>query len=296
MNQRVVDSPDYLPFGEQTGGDTTTTHKFTDKERDSESGLDEFGARYYTSLLGRFLIPDWASKVVPVPYATFEDPQSLNLYGYVQNNPITLRDPDGHGDYIDTPEQHAEYVSRVLADQPEMERVGRRMAYTSAIIIAVFSGRAVYASALLRNLFAVGFAAAAANQPIIVDAIEGLAPGPPGTLTIKANTIKLSAQEISAGMRYAKQTGTALIESSHAGEEFVDAAGTTYDVMQAGPAANWTAKNFRNWQSRLVDHLLKVRVTIVDLHGASAQQIQDIESFLRYFNSECAEKRIQVLR
>ena len=35
-------------------------YKFTGKERDSESGLDMFGARYYRSSLGRFMTPDWA--------------------------------------------------------------------------------------------------------------------------------------------------------------------------------------------------------------------------------------------
>jgi RHS repeat-associated protein len=71
-------------------------HKFTGKERDSESGLDEFGARYYGSSLGRFMTPDWAAKPTDVPYANFGNPQSLNLYSYVQNNPTTVGDPDGH--------------------------------------------------------------------------------------------------------------------------------------------------------------------------------------------------------
>lgn len=70
--------------------------RFTGKERDSESGLDMFGARYYGSSLGRFMTPDWAAKPVDVPYANFGNPQSLNLYSYVQNNPTTLGDPDGH--------------------------------------------------------------------------------------------------------------------------------------------------------------------------------------------------------
>lgn len=71
-------------------------YKYTGKERDTESGLDMFGARYYGSSLGRFMTPDWASKPVNVPYAHFGNPQSLNLYSYVQNNPTTLGDPDGH--------------------------------------------------------------------------------------------------------------------------------------------------------------------------------------------------------
>ena len=55
-----------------------------------------FGARYYGSSLGRFMTPDWAAKPTSVPYANFGNPQSLNLYSYVQNNPTTTGDPDGH--------------------------------------------------------------------------------------------------------------------------------------------------------------------------------------------------------
>jgi RHS repeat-associated protein len=68
----------------------------TGKERDTESGNDYFEARYYTAAAGRFMSPDWSAKVEPVPYATMGDPQSLNLYAYVRNNPITGFDPDGH--------------------------------------------------------------------------------------------------------------------------------------------------------------------------------------------------------
>jgi RHS repeat-associated protein len=73
-------------------------YKFTGKERDAESGLDEFGARYYGSSLGRFMQPDWAAAPTAVPYAHYGNPQSLNLYAYVENNPTTTGDPDGHSD------------------------------------------------------------------------------------------------------------------------------------------------------------------------------------------------------
>jgi RHS repeat-associated protein len=66
------------------------------KERDNESGNDYFLARYYSSALGRFTTPDWSAKTDPVPYAVFTDPQSLNLYAYVRNNPLTRIDADGH--------------------------------------------------------------------------------------------------------------------------------------------------------------------------------------------------------
>src|SRR5208282_4238208 len=87
--------------GEESENCTTPVaqnYKFTGKERDTESGLDNFGARYNASNLGRFMSPDWSAKPVTVPYAKFGNPQSLNLYSYVENNPTTTGDPDGHGD------------------------------------------------------------------------------------------------------------------------------------------------------------------------------------------------------
>lgn len=68
----------------------------TGKERDTESGNDYFGARYYSSNMGRFLSPDWSAKIMPVPYVKLDNPQSLNLYSYVWNNPLSRNDPDGH--------------------------------------------------------------------------------------------------------------------------------------------------------------------------------------------------------
>src|SRR5258708_9579771 len=91
----------FLPYGEEYNQQITTNHyKFTGKERDSESGLDYFGARYYSSLLGRFMSDDWSATPEPVPYADFGDPQALNLYSYVRNIPTTRVDLDGHDDSV----------------------------------------------------------------------------------------------------------------------------------------------------------------------------------------------------
>ncbi len=70
--------------------------RYTGKERDAESGLDYFGARYYASTMGRWMRPDWSAKEEPVPYAKHENPQTLNLYAYVGNNPLSNIDLDGH--------------------------------------------------------------------------------------------------------------------------------------------------------------------------------------------------------
>jgi RHS repeat-associated protein len=75
--------------------------RFTGKERDTESGNDYFGARYYASSMGRFLSPDWSAKREPVPYAKLDNPQSLNLYAYVFNNPLIHIDADGHATWFD---------------------------------------------------------------------------------------------------------------------------------------------------------------------------------------------------
>ncbi len=80
-------------------GADATEHHYTGKERDAESGNDYFGARYYSSTLGRWMSPDWSAKIEPVPYAKLDNPQSLNLYAYGGNNPISNIDADGHDFY-----------------------------------------------------------------------------------------------------------------------------------------------------------------------------------------------------
>ncbi len=96
----IVDDNDFTPWGvlvQGVGVNGSNNHyKFTGKERDQESGLDYFGARYYSSALGRFISSDWSAVPAPVPYADLRDPQSLNLYSYVRNRPTKVVDEDGH--------------------------------------------------------------------------------------------------------------------------------------------------------------------------------------------------------
>jgi RHS repeat-associated protein len=62
----------------------------TGKERDAESGLDYFGARYYGSSMGRFMSPDPSNLGVDIYL-----PQTWNRYAYVVNNPLSLVDKNG---------------------------------------------------------------------------------------------------------------------------------------------------------------------------------------------------------
>jgi RHS repeat-associated protein len=64
--------------------------RYTGKERDTESGLDNFGARMYGSSMGRFMSPD-PGNIGADP----ANPQSWNMYSYVLNNPLKFTDPTG---------------------------------------------------------------------------------------------------------------------------------------------------------------------------------------------------------
>jgi RHS repeat-associated protein len=97
-----VSSDTFYPFGQEQSPNADPNHyKFTGKERDSESGLDYFGARYYGSNMGRWMSPDWSKTPEAVPYSSLDNPQSLNLYSYVKNNPLSMADPDGHNGFTD---------------------------------------------------------------------------------------------------------------------------------------------------------------------------------------------------
>jgi RHS repeat-associated protein len=121
-----VSQHDYLPFGEEIDPTQVTrpacygaaasdgvTEKFTGKERDAETGLDFFNARYMSSAQGRFMSPD------PLPWLQWQhshendgeeeqakddrqkfkdflgNPQNFNMYAYVMNNPLSHNDPTG---------------------------------------------------------------------------------------------------------------------------------------------------------------------------------------------------------
>jgi RHS repeat-associated protein len=114
---------DFLPFGEELPagvgirtasigyGDDSVRQKFTGQERDDETGLDYFGARYFSSVQGRFTSPD------PIPMTPVRqlDPQQINLYQYSRNNPLAYSDPTGM-DIIRLGEHTDEEIKRRLAE------------------------------------------------------------------------------------------------------------------------------------------------------------------------------------
>ena len=89
----VVEWRDYLPYGSARAelkepGAPLTDYGFTGKEKDDETGLNYYGARYYDAVTGRFVSVDpWAGNL--------RNPQTLNKYAYVLNNPVRYVDPTG---------------------------------------------------------------------------------------------------------------------------------------------------------------------------------------------------------
>jgi Rhs family protein len=84
----ITQAQDYDAWGDicRTYSTTdTTVNKFTGKERDTETGYDYFGARYYDSRISVWLSPD----------PLFEKHIGWSLYNYVLRNPFVLIDPDG---------------------------------------------------------------------------------------------------------------------------------------------------------------------------------------------------------
>ncbi|MCF7831090.1 hypothetical protein K9M41_03815, partial [Candidatus Gracilibacteria bacterium] len=88
----IVQLLDYFPYGDtridEAEEEMDNDYEFTGKERDDETGLLYYEARYYDSSIGRFISRDpWEGDI--------QDPQSLNKYSYVQNNPLKYIDPNG---------------------------------------------------------------------------------------------------------------------------------------------------------------------------------------------------------
>jgi RHS repeat-associated protein len=101
QSANIIARHDYAPFGQEIpsgvgvrtsvwGASDNANQKFTAQERDGETNLDFFQARYFSSGLGRFMSPDPGNAG-----AHLNKPQSWNAYSYVLNNPLSNVDPTG---------------------------------------------------------------------------------------------------------------------------------------------------------------------------------------------------------
>ena len=80
---------DYFPFGESTSSMIGDPRRYLGQERDAETGFDQFGARYFRNVWGRF------TSVDPIFSTALTNPQRWNRYSYALNNPLRYVDPSG---------------------------------------------------------------------------------------------------------------------------------------------------------------------------------------------------------
>jgi RHS repeat-associated protein len=202
----VVERHDYLPFGEEWNPQPGTQPKrFTGKERDAETGLDYFGARYYGSRIARFTTVDPKLNMK----RALLDPQEWNRYIYGRNNPLRFVDPDGResmsypwgagvtynvGDRTMTP-------APPLAASLALE-VGIATAFAAPMVLAGGG-----ATGLLASL-----TAAAANpgtQQTAAELLEGISGAPVGSV---ANPVPATLARVVPGRLIPKTLGRQGVE------------------------------------------------------------------------------------
>lgn len=193
---------------------------FTSKERDAETGLDYFGARYFSSAQGRFTSPDWSATPQAVPYADLSDPQTLNLYSYTRNNPLSHRDLDGHADVLT---DFGNFVGTNLEQSgiPVLMKTGAAIIFVSGVLSNADARQAIKNAA---NEALKAVSSAQDDGTAAAEALQGRSSeGKPGTLgkpdhqqTVKDEAeringqpeVKIPTPEGSKGSRRADAVGT----------------------------------------------------------------------------------------
>ncbi|MBI2011789.1 hypothetical protein HYS91_03400 [Candidatus Daviesbacteria bacterium] len=160
----LVEETKYDPWGELLEGGVKSKFLYTGQEKDLETGLNYYNARYYNSHIRRFTQPD---DIIQNIY----DPQSLNRYSYVNNNPIKYTDPSGHilglvlrlATFIARAAPFVSLANKVMANpntQKTIQSINKVQSKPVVINIENNSGKTVNNSALDKVISNVGNAAA----------------------------------------------------------------------------------------------------------------------------------------
>jgi RHS repeat-associated protein len=128
-----------------------TRGQFTGKERDGETGLDYFKARYMSGSQGRFTSPD-----APFADQRPNDPQSWNLYSYVRNNPLKYIDPTGRGAVSAGVKAAARAFERRLFSAARQEAVRLAWKQERELVIRTGQGTREWTEAQMQQLVSRG--------------------------------------------------------------------------------------------------------------------------------------------
>ncbi|HEX8140111.1 MAG TPA: RHS repeat-associated core domain-containing protein, partial [Pyrinomonadaceae bacterium] len=326
--QEVKSRHDYLPFGEEINAQVVTSgraeaqgyrtgdvrQKFTGKERETETGLDYFLARYYSSAQGRFTSPDeftggpddlfdFADDAADNPtfYADLTNPQSLNKYQYGYNNPINLVDPDGHcipcvvgaavavASYIllSFSTVHAPRLTdRHLSSSPDSASQIVALGAAEAVggpLLSRIGGR-LFSRLTRRSQAATERAALRAEREKLVRLLHKR------ELSYDPAIKGFRPAEGEAGYRLEAQIGRRLTRERTGAADFVDRNGRTYDLVGAG--LNSRHFNYESVTDQILTHLGKADQIVIDVSRFSRAQTESIEKFVSGLSSQQARRVI----
>lgn len=160
------------------------TSQFTGKERDAETGLDFFGARYFSSPQGRFTSPD-----TPL-LSRIDTPQMWNLYAYTANNPLKRVDPDGRN-WFNVAGSWAWYDGADVNSEGKRCKKGTdgcmHSDYTNLIVFEETGTNEYGAATGKLTLYGKGYGDKIAESDAFSGGVPGKGPIPEGTFTIRLN-------------------------------------------------------------------------------------------------------------
>jgi RHS repeat-associated protein len=132
---KIISKQDYTAFGSNESSTAENDRYFVGRKFDKDLNYYLLGSRLYDPTIGRFVTPDMFVLENPEQFIT--SPQSLNLYSYACNNPITYRDPSGY--FVEVAAIAGFAIGAVLAGAAASESG----AGTSTIIGSAFIGGAL---------------------------------------------------------------------------------------------------------------------------------------------------------
>ncbi len=199
----VVWRADYKPFGQEQSisGSLENNERFVGKEKDKETGLQYFGARYVKNEIGRFISPDPVGPVDPrtgkANQRVIHNPQMLNPYAYAGNNPYSYVDPLGlFWEYAQTTGQLTHVTNQISLSIAHSPSTPMHETETRTPVGIGYSGHGL-----------------GRNNPEMQD-VQNIGPIPRGTWTIgpqQDNTTGLG-HNLPASMRLTPENGTNTFE------------------------------------------------------------------------------------